>query len=486
MSNSTIKADHHVHRPKAGDKVPWGARIGWGMGGLADNYIMNSLNFLGLIIYVDVFKLNPVLAGIALAIPRFADAITDPIIGNISDNTRSRWGRRRPYIVFGAILSAFILPFLWMPPFLETAANPWYSNGPFWYMTILGTLYTTAYTVFCIPYTAVGFEMTNDYDERSRVLAWRMYIGLGASMTVPWLYYFCTLPIFGGDVASGARWVSIAVGVIIIITGIIPAIVAREKEDAQSQETIRIVEAIKYTMTNKSFMIMLVAYIIILIGLFSAGGMSMFLFIYYVFDGAKEAAGKLQGILGTLGGIVSYISMFVVIAVSTRFEKKNAMILGLIFVIIGTFLTWFTMDPRWPYAQIITTVICMLGFQGCWLMIDSMTADICDEDELKTGLRREGMFSAVKGFAQKAGIAATGITGGLILTLSGFDQNTAGTIGITHDVAIKMKSLFVGVQLVGFLFGIIIFLFYGITRKKAEETRRILDERHAEKKEVIL
>ena len=481
MSSQTSKVDHHVHRAKAEDKVSLKTKIGWGMGGLADNYIMNSLNILGLILYVDVFKLNPILAGVAMAIPRFADAITDPIIGNISDNTRSRWGRRRPYIVFGAILSAFILPFLWMPPFLETASNAWYSNGPFWYLVILGSIYTTAYTIFCIPYTAVGFEMTKDYDERSRVLAWRMYIGLGASMTVPWLYYFCTLPVFGGNMAMGARVVCVVVGIIIIITGVIPAIVTKEKEDVQAQETIKIIEAIKYTMTNKSFVILLVAYIIIILGLFSAGSIGLFLQIFYVFDGAKEAAGKLTGVIGTLSGIVSYISLFLIIAVSTRFEKKTAMILGLVFAFAGCILGWFSMDPRWPYAQIITTVITMLGMQGCWLMIDSMTADVCDEDELKTGLRREGMFSAVKGFAMKAGIAATGITGGLILSISGFDQNTASTIGIAHDVAIKMKALSIAVPAAGLLVGIIIFCFYGITRKRAEETRRILDERHAEK-----
>ena len=87
---------HRKHVATSADHVSLGTRIGWGFGGLADNYIMNALNVLFLVIYVQYFKMPPVLAGLALALPRFFDAITDPLIGNISDNTRTRWGRRRP------------------------------------------------------------------------------------------------------------------------------------------------------------------------------------------------------------------------------------------------------------------------------------------------------------------------------------------------------------------------------------------------------
>ena len=87
--------NHHVHYPKKTDHVSLKTRIGWGAGGIADNFIMNALNILGLLLYVDYFKLSPILAGIAMFIPRFIDAVSDPIIGNISDNTRSRWGKRK-------------------------------------------------------------------------------------------------------------------------------------------------------------------------------------------------------------------------------------------------------------------------------------------------------------------------------------------------------------------------------------------------------
>jgi glycoside/pentoside/hexuronide:cation symporter, GPH family len=472
--------NHHVHYPKKTDHVSLKTRIGWGAGGIADNFIMNALNILGLLLYVDYFKLSPILAGIAMFIPRFIDAVSDPIIGNISDNTRSRWGRRRPYILVGAVFSAILLPFLWMPPFLATAGNPWYCNGPFWYLTVIGCIYTTCYTIFCVPYTAIGFELTNDYDERTRTLAWRMYLGLGAGFLLPWLYYFCTLKIFPNE-AVGARWVCLFLSIIIVITGVIPSIVCREKTEALKQESINFIEAVKYTITNRSFVIMLIAYVIILVGLFSSTSINMFLYIYYLFDGSKEIAGKFNGVLGLVASIVSYFSMFIVAGVSVRFDKKNGMIAGLAFALVGNILAWFAIDPRWPYAYIIPTIIMFLGWQGCWLMIDSMVADICDEDELKTGLRREGMFGAVKSFVQKASISITGLTGGILLWIAGFDQNTVGTTGMSEHTGITLKALILGVQVVGCLVGIIIFRYYQIDRKRSVETRRILDERKSKK-----
>lgn len=466
---------HPAHKAPVNERVPLKTRIGWGCGGVADNYIMNTLNALGLLLYVDFFKVSPVLAGTALFIPRFIDALVDPIVGNISDNTRSRWGRRRPYMVFGAVFSAVLLPFLWMPPFAGTAGNVWYINGPFLWLVVMGLIYTLAYTLFVVPYTALGYELTNDYDERTRVLAWRMYIGLAASMTVPWLYRWCTLDFFPNEII-GARWVSVVVGAVIIVTGLLPVFLCREREDVKHQETIKIVEAMKCTLTNKPFLILLVAYLIIIVGLFSAGNLTFFINIYYVCQGDKAFAGKLGGLCGTIGAIVSYLSMFIVTAVSVRFSKKVAMILGLSFALAGVIGAWWAMDPRWPYGQVLTTIISMLGLQGCWLMVSSMVADICDEDELLTGRRREGMFGAVNGFVLKAALALTSLIGGWLLTISGFDQNTAAT-GISVETALMMKNLIIGFQVVALIAAIVVFIFYPISRKRAEETRRILEER---------
>jgi GPH family glycoside/pentoside/hexuronide:cation symporter len=135
--------------------------------------------------------------------------------------------------------------------------------------------------------------------------------------------------------------------------------------------------------------------------------------------------------------------------------------------------------PKMPYLQLISSFIGCLGLQGCWLMISSMVADVCDEDELKTGLRREGVYGAVNGLAQKGALALTAVAGGALLNLSGYDPKAAESVGsVSIAIALRMKTLMVGGQAIALIFAIVIFLFYPITRQRAQETRKILDERH--------
>jgi len=469
-----------------------------------------------------------------------------------------------------------LLPLFWMPLGMSTVTQTdWWKNGAFLYVIVLGALYTLTYTLYVIPYTALGYELTDEYDERTRVLAWRMYIGLFGSLTVPSVLALAQIDAFG-DAGRGAFFISLAVAAVIIVSGVIPAIVCREKVEAQKQAPISFFSALKTTMSNRAFAILLVAYIVIIIGLFSAGNLGAFLNIYYICGGNKDFGTLMVGIAGALGAVVSYLSMFLITAVSVHTGKKTGMILGLSLALLGVAVSWFAMDPRWPMAQLISTVIACMGLQGCWLMVSSMVADICDEDELKTGLRREGMFGAVNGIALKAALAITALVGAWLLNASGFraeavdkfeektiaevilpvrdwnihDEKFSGAIaefdksaiegnkrtafwrllkgenvyfrwydfdaavaaflprvetaalqpdnplkpemqsyvqrvkdGFVQEyaaqqkVSLMMKKLIVGFQVPGLILAIVIFCFYPISRKRAQETRRILDER---------
>ncbi|MBL7215873.1 MAG: MFS transporter [Phycisphaerae bacterium] len=454
--------------------VPLKTRMAWGAGGLADNFITSSLIVLAMPIYNITLGMDPVKVGIAMSIPRLFDAITDPIMGNISDNTRSRFGRRKPYIALGAILSAILLPLIWMPP-VRT------EEGMFWYFTLMAIVYTGAYTVFVIPYTALGYELTTDYNERTKVLAWRMYIGLLGSLTVPWLYKLCLLPIFGGDAAVGVLWVGIALGAVIIITGILPVLSCRENKEIQNQEKINLFHAMLYTLKNKPYLILLGGFVIFMFALFGIGTLSLYVNIYYVYGGDEASGATLSAMGGSLAALTSYLSLPLLTWFSIRYGKRNAMIGGLSVAMLGVLSMWFTITPKMPYLQLVSFFICGIGLQGCWLMLSSMVADICDEDELKTGLRREGIYGAVYSFAQKASLALTAVVGGLVIKFSGFDTTAAKEIGVSSDVLHNMKLFFIVGQAVAFLLTIIVFVFYPITKEKSLETRRILNERSAAK-----
>ncbi len=460
------------------EHVPLRRKILWGFGGLADNFMFNTLTALGTLVYVNHFHLTPALAGLALGLPRLIDAITDPWIGNLSDNARTRYGRRRPFMFFGVIGCVLLLPMLWTLPGLETAQNPWYSNIPFYYIVIVGSLLALAYTLFVVPYTALGFEMTPNYDERTRVIVWRMYIGLIASVAAGWLFRLAAADLFP-DLGNGAFWVSIGVAVIVLISGMIPVFGCTEDLEIEQQPPIKLIPAIRYTMTNKPFVILFFAYVTIIVALFAAQSIAPLLIQHYVFRGSAKEVGNFQGFLMSFAVALSYVSMFFITWLSVRKTKRIAMQVGLTFVLAGTVLNYFAIDPRWPWALYVAGGITFLGLQGCWLMIDSMVADVCDDDELASGRRREGMFSAVKGFALKAAQAITFGIGGYMATFAGFDPATVEASGLDEATAVRMKFLLVGFQSVGLLISIVLLTYYPISRQRAEETRRKLDERSA-------
>ena len=459
-----------MHLP-AQKQVSLPQKILWGAGGLADNFMFNVLITLGMLIYVDFFRMSPALAGIAIFVPRFVDAITDPWIGNLSDNLVTRWGRRKPLIFLGTILSAIFLPLLWTPPFMESVQNPWYSNVPFLYLCTIGSLLAVSYTLFVVPYTALGFEMSSDYDERTSIISWRMYIGLLGSLACGWLYKLSTLSIFPNE-GVGVVWVSLGVAVIVLFSGILPIFSTKENLSVQAQEKINLLSAVKYTLGNKPFQIIFVAYLIVVIAIFATAGILPFVLIYGVLEGDKGSFGTLNGWLITVAVTCSYISVILINWVSQKTSKGFAMIIGLGLACAGNALHWFTINPHYPYAILLSSLVAYLGLQGCWLMVDSMVADICDADEIETGRRREGMFSAVKGFAVKLAQAITAAIGGALLAWSGFDPDQANESGITDETFLKLKILVVGLTCAGLLIAIWAMKFYPITREQAEKNRQ--------------
>lgn len=467
-------SDRDTNSSRGDERVKLSTKITWGFGGLADNFMFNTLTALGTLVYVQHFGLSPALAGLALAFPRLIDAFTDPWIGNVSDNLKSRFGRRRPLMFFGVIICAITLPLLWTPLGTETALNPWYSNIPFFYIVFVGSILAVAYTLFVVPYTALGFEITPNYDERTRVIVWRMYIGLIGSVSAGWLFRLAAADFFP-DLGIGAVWVSVGVGMVVLISGLIPTFGCKENPQLKSQKKIKLLPAIKYTMTNKPFVILFIAYVTIIVALFSAQSIAPLLLLHYVFDGSEKAIGAFTGWLTTLAVILSYGSMYFIGRLSNRFNKRTALAIGLGFVLLGTILNYFAIDPRWPWALFVAGGTTFIGMQGCWLMIDSMVADVCDEDELQTGRRREGMFSSAKGFALKAAQGLTFGIGGYMASYAGYDPQKIDSVGLDAETAIKMKTLLIGFQAIGLTLALILMCFYPISRERAKKTRRLLE-----------
>lgn len=473
MDGEVKKAKSKTDRPGYSPQhIPLINKVGYAFGAMADNLMMNAFSMLVMPVYNIALFVDPALLGWAVAIPRIFDAITDPVMGNISDNTRTRWGRRRPYILIGAILCALLLPVIWMSPF----RSDW---GVFWWLTILGTIYFLAYTVYIIPYQALGYEMTTDYDERTRLLAWPNYVGLTMSFVLPWLPRMIEFKAFGGAV-QGAVWVCVGVGMIILMGGLMPVIFGREIAEAEKQERVRLRVALKESIANRSFLVVAFSNVIVLMGLATFGGVGLYVNIFYIYGGDRAAGMALAGLGGTVYAVVSYFSVMLAVALATRLGKKAAAQILLSITLAGSASLWWTLRPELPYLQLLSTVVVGLGLQGTWMTFFTMVGDVCEEDELKNGMRREGMFSSIGGFSRKMAVAAAAIFAGNLLKWIGFDAEVAAEAGVPDAVLASLKLAFVLGQVAVVGSGLLLISSYPITRRRAMETQRLLKERRGE------
>ncbi len=453
--------------PPADARVPFSRKLLWGAGGAADNIMYNGLSALVLPIFNLGLGVDAVLLGYAMGIPRLLDAITDPLIGNLSDNTRSRWGRRRPYILCGAIGAGVLLATLFNP------GAGWSTDVLFWWFLILCSLFYVAYTFFMIPYSALGFELTTDYAERTRVLAWRPYLGFASGLAIPWLYKLCF--VFGENEVEGVRVVAVLMGITVIALGLLPALFVPEPPaPAIAPAPLPLLQSLRVTFTNPAFLLLAGATLCILLGLFLAGPLGLYLSMFYVFGGDKEAAATIGGWAGVAGMLAGYVGLPLATWYSARFGKRHA---ALLFVGIATLsipLTWWLFTPANPWLMLVPAVIIGITINGAFLVGVSMLADVCDADELRTGLRREGIYSASMEFGKKCAIALSTVLGGYLLAVAGFDQSQATQ---TESTLTALRLGYILVLGLAFLTAFLLFRRFPLTHESAREIRRQLDAR---------
>ncbi|HEY5139044.1 MAG TPA: MFS transporter, partial [Methylococcales bacterium] len=409
---------------------------------------------------------DPRMLSWAMGIPRALDAIADPIMGHITDNTRSRWGRRRPYITIGAILCGIMFALLWMPP--AGLSTNWLA----FFFLIVGILYYASYSIFSIPWTALGYELSTDYNERTRIMAYRTFItalgGLGLG-TLWWLSLH-----IGKNEVEGVRIVGILVGIMIIIVGLLPAFFCREGASGQGQKKISLKEGLKYTFRNKPFLQISTMQFLILVGIFIVQPFGLYINIYYVYNGDKEAVSTLnlfcnfgfQGVGLALTPLVAFVG--------THLGKKKTLLIGLSIVALSFPLTWLFYTPACPYLQLICLGMASVGLSCVWVLSGAMIADVCDIDELVTGLRREGMYGAVSGWVCKVSVAAVLIMSGYMLNWSGYNAQLHMQ---TPQTIFLLRFLFAVIPLVFLIGAIIVTALYSVDEKRMHEIRAILDQR---------
>jgi len=460
-------------------RVPFRTKVAWGSGGLADNFLGWSIAFLALPIYNIALGVDPVLIGIILAVPRVMDAFLDPLAGNLSDNTRSRWGRRRPWILGAGLAAAIFYVLAWMPPLavdVKLVAV---------YILITTVLYMCAYSFFTIPYSALGIELSEDYHERTSIMSARLFFAALGQIIMTWML---RASVWVGERSGpagyphpellGIRWVGGLVGLIIVLCVLLPVLVCREKAAVQTQEKIRLGQALRLTMKNRAFLLNAGTLFTAVVGLQIVSPIGYYLGYYYVFTGDIKRTTELSGWCGMCYGVMGIVLIPVNNALSRRYGKKTVLLAGQALTMLGAVSTWFLVVPAHPWWGLIPNLLIATGQPAIWLLLGSIGADICDLDELDTGLRREGMYGAVTALIFKCGLGLSSLTSGYLLFFSGLNTAAAKNgIMPTMDVILRMRLLYVAVPVVLILLGMVLTAWVPVTEKRMLQVRSALNAR---------
>ena len=469
---------------KEKDKVPFWKKMAYAAGGPVDILGIWVLVSIAYQVFNMELKLPPTYVAIILMTLRLWDGMLDPIMGWISDNTRTKWGRRRPYILIGAIMAGLTYPLIWWFPTDLTKVQIM-----FWVIGF-GIIFYTFFTIWAVPFQSLLMEMTPDYNERTRVTEFRSYFQTVTGFVNGWIWWLSMLPVFfiikdGFEVSSplnGMRYISIIIGIVIIIFGILPAIFVKERyyesEVVQNQGKINLLTGLKESFSNKPFMILSLLTVFFLMGQAVFDGYGRYVGTYYVLGGDWQEGAKFAGYGTIIYTVFSLIFIPFFRWMSERIGKKKVLMIAIGLALFSYATTWWTFNPKHPYWMLINTVFIGAGYAGLWLMLPSMQGDVVDHDELHTGERREGSFAAIYSWVLKLSFMVGFLISGPLLEMTGFKAEYGSNQ--LEGVYTNMRIGFLVLPVAALSIAMFLLKFYPITAQKAKEIRMELENRRGE------
>ena len=337
------------------NKIQMGQKIAFGLGMLANQMFPAALGIF-MVVLVQDYKIPTWMWGILFFLPRIFDSITDPIMGFISDNTRSIWGRRRQYVFLGAIIMGVSFALMWQ---LQAVNIEESINYNFTYFLIWSLVFYVGLTVFSVPYVAMGYEMSDDFHERTNIMAIAQWIGQWAWVIAPWFWVVMyDENWFGNDTAETTKYLGVWVGVIFALLAMVPAVFIKSESTLDddnltplSLKTIggslkQISENFKEAFKIEAFRKLCFSTFLIFNAFNTVAGFSFFIVVYYLFEGSTEAAGLWPTLLGSIGALsTTFLVIPIVARMSKRLGKKRAFIISQSISIVGYIMLWFLMVP---------------------------------------------------------------------------------------------------------------------------------------------
>jgi Na+/melibiose symporter and related transporters len=466
-----------VPTTSASHAVPWRKKIAYGVGGVPQLFGAIGVKSLAIPVYQMTLKMDPALLGLMLALPRIWDAITDPVMGFVSDRTRSRFGRRRPYIVLGAFLSAFAFAAIWMVP------EHWSSTDQAWWFLATSLLFYTCHTIWAVPYSSLGYEMTPNYHERTAVMGVQATFVKIGEIFYQWVFPLAQLAIFA-SVMQGVRIVTVAVGVLVfLVLGLLPGLLVKERFRAPVLATTPSMKPLRPRfwsnagdiLRNQALLVLVVLTILKLLNGVFASSLDYYLLVYHMFDGDLAVGSFWKGVLSSAYAICGLAFIVPMTWFSRRFDKRATLLGVYALSVVGGGVKWLVFQPGNTWIILIDPIVSAPSWIALGLIVPSMVADICDDDEWRHGQRREGMVGALLSWIQKTGASLAFFVSGLALNIVGFDAALGGQQN--PDTIFSMRLLLGGSTAAIGLLSMMVLAFYPLNERKLNAIRADLESR---------
>ncbi|MGC6456434.1 MAG: MFS transporter [Coraliomargaritaceae bacterium] len=452
------------------DRLPMKQKIAYGFGLSADHYAQFGISSLALPFYNILLGLSPTLVSTALAISRGWDAITDPMVGSISDNSKSPKGRRKPFLFWGSILTGLFFPVIWLAP------QSMSEGSLFLYLILVFPLFYTFYSLMSVPYESLGMELTPNYKERTSIFTTRNYINTIVTLGIPFLFYFANLPVFS-DPVTGVRFVSIGVGAIIIVAGVTCSRVCQERYQsvANKQQGENLFRSLGSLRKNVPLVMVVGSISIFLFAITSVLQLDMYVHIYYIYGGDKSAGALLDGINKAAPVVFALLGTFWVQRMSRKYDKHHLLLVAIVILFLAKLGLYVTYYPGQVWLTFATKPFLTFGMSAFWILILSMRADIADWDEYQFGRRREGMIAALTNWMVKVSMTlAIAASGFLLEQVAGFEVDKGAQSMETLE---RMKFIYVFLPSGAIALVFFIMLKYPLSQKKLAEVRAELETR---------
>jgi glycoside/pentoside/hexuronide:cation symporter, GPH family len=445
------------------EKLSLRTKLAYGVGDAGINLADTMVGLLFAIFLTDVVGLRPGLAALAVFIGRTSDYLNDPIVGYLSDRTRTRWGRRRPFLLLGALPFAMAYSLLWWRPPVDSQLQLAIYYG------FVFILYDTTATILYMPYFALTPELTSDYDERTTVTTYRMAFSIVGAM----IAYVVPLAIIGAMIPQNLETIT-AVGIGVAFISIIPMILVffgtRERQEYQEQKQPGLRESLSSALKNKPFVYVMGIFLLT----WAALDIVQTTLLYFLKHRMHMAE---QGDL--VFGLL-FVSALVSLPMwdwsSRRWGKQKAYIAGMILFALAT-IGLGLLTPAWGLTPVlILGVLAGFGLGAIQVLTWAMIPDTVEWDELQTGQRHEGMYYSLVTLFRKIAASLTLPLVLLVLEWTGYVANAPAQPG---SVILGIQGLIGPLPSLFVLAGIVLAAMYPLTRTRHAEVRAELAKRQA-------